>query len=108
MALGIVPDMTVPGAFNEVVKSTPPFSTVLHQASPFFFSSITNNEEFLDPAIKGTTEILKEVKAYAHKVKRAVYTPSFAAVLNLDDGISSTPKRCTQRRTGTPSPMKPL
>ena len=87
MEFGIVPDMTVPGAFNEVVKSTPPFDTLLHQASPFFFSSIMNNEEFLDPAIKGTTELLKAVKAYAPEVKRVIYTSSCAAVLNFDTEI---------------------
>ena len=32
---GIVPDITAPGAFNEVVQSTPPFDTVIHTASPF-------------------------------------------------------------------------
>jgi nucleoside-diphosphate-sugar epimerase len=32
---GIVPDITTPGAFDEVVKSTPPFDTVIHTASPF-------------------------------------------------------------------------
>jgi nucleoside-diphosphate-sugar epimerase len=38
---GIVPDITAPGAFDEVVKSSPPFDTVIHTASPFlckFFS----------------------------------------------------------------------
>jgi nucleoside-diphosphate-sugar epimerase len=93
MDFGIVPDMTIPGAFNEVVKSTPPFNTVLHQASPFFFSSITKNEEFLDPAIKGTTELLKGVKAHAPEVKRVIYTSSCAAVLDFDAGISSTPQK---------------
>lgn len=33
---GIVPDITTPGAFDDVVKSSPPFDTVIHTASPFF------------------------------------------------------------------------
>jgi nucleoside-diphosphate-sugar epimerase len=93
MDFGIVPDMTIPGAFDEVVKSTPPFDTVLHQASPFFFSSIKKNEEFLDPAIKGTTELLTAVKAYAPGVKRVIYTSSCASVLDFDAVISSTPQK---------------
>lgn len=32
---GIVSDITAPGAFDEVVKSDPPFDTVIHTASPF-------------------------------------------------------------------------
>lgn len=37
---------------------------------------------FLDPAIKGTTEILKSIKAFAPSVKRVVLTSSSAAMLN--------------------------
>lgn len=36
----------------------------------------------LDPAVKGTTGILKSIKAYAPTVKRVVITSSSAAVLN--------------------------
>lgn len=39
-------------------------------------------KDFLDPAIKGTTGILKAVKAYAPTVKRVVVTSSFAAIIN--------------------------
>lgn len=93
MDFGIVPDMTVPGAFNDVVKSTPPFEAVIHPASPFFFASITNNEEFLDPAIKGTTEILKAIKAHAPEVKRVIYTSSCAPVLNFNAPIGTIPQK---------------
>jgi nucleoside-diphosphate-sugar epimerase len=93
MDFGIVPDMTVPGAFNEVVKSTPPFDAILHQASPFFFASIGNNAEFLDPAVKGTTEILKAVKAHAPEVKRVIYTSSCAAVLNFSAPVATSPQK---------------
>lgn len=93
MDFGIVPDMTVSGAFNEVVKSTPPFDAVLHQASPFLFSAIGNNAEFLDPAVKGTTEILKSIKAHAPEVKRVIYTSSCAAVLNFNAPVGTTPQK---------------
>jgi hypothetical protein len=39
-------------------------------------------KDFLDPAIKGTTGILKAIKAYAPTVKRVVITSSFAAIVN--------------------------
>ena len=39
-------------------------------------------KDFLDPAIKGTTGILKAIKKYAPTVKRVVITSSFAAIVN--------------------------
>lgn len=42
-------------------------------------------KDFLDPAIKGTTGILKSIKAYAPSVKRVVITSSFAAIVNPDN-----------------------
>jgi nucleoside-diphosphate-sugar epimerase len=93
MDFGIVEDMTVPGAFDKVVQSIPPFDTVIHQASPFFFASISSNQEFLDPAIKGTTEILKTVKAYAPEVKRVIYTSSCAAVIDFSTPVGQSPAK---------------
>ncbi|KAK0105511.1 methylglyoxal reductase (NADPH-dependent) gre2 [Cadophora gregata] len=80
---GIVPDITSPGAFDEVVKSNPPFDLVIHTASPFLYRVISSNREFLDPAIKGTLEVLKSVKQYAPSVKRVVITSSCAAVVDF-------------------------
>jgi nucleoside-diphosphate-sugar epimerase len=81
---GIVPDITSPGAFDDVVKSTPPFDAVIHTASPFLYRVISDNREFLDPAIKGTLGVLKSVKAHAPTVKRIVITSSCAAVVNFN------------------------
>lgn len=39
-------------------------------------------KDFLDPAIKGTTGILKAIKAHAPSVKRVVITSSFASIVN--------------------------
>ncbi|KAE8441313.1 hypothetical protein EG329_005508 [Mollisiaceae sp. DMI_Dod_QoI] len=93
MDFGIVPDMTIPGAFNQVVQSTPPFTTVLHQASPFFFASINKTEDFLLPAIEGTTNLLKAVRDHAPEVKRVIYTSSCAAVLDFEAPIATNPQR---------------
>ncbi|KAG8767706.1 methylglyoxal reductase (NADPH-dependent) gre2 [Ceratobasidium sp. 428] len=38
------------------------------------------------PAIKGTTEILKSIKAHGPSVKRVVITSSFASIMDLDEG----------------------
>lgn len=97
----IVKDVAQDGAFDEVrhdlligrsclcidtprqaVKSDPPFDYVLHTASPFHFNVQDPVKDFLDPAIKGTTGILKAIKAYAPTVKRVVITSSFAAIVN--------------------------
>lgn len=83
----IVRDMTASGAFDEAVKSDPPFEAVVHTASPFHYNAIDLKRDMIDPARQGTTEILRAVKAYAPSVKRVVITSSFAAVLNFQEAI---------------------
>lgn len=84
---GIVPDLTAPGAFDEVIKVDPPFDAVIHTASPFLYKAVEDNEkDFLAPAINGTEEILKAIKAFAPSVKRVVFTSSVAAVLDFKAG----------------------
>jgi nucleoside-diphosphate-sugar epimerase len=68
----------------QAVKSNPPFDYVLHTASPFHFNVQDPVKDFLDPAIKGTTGILKAIKAYSPTVKRVVVTSSFASIVNPD------------------------
>lgn len=68
----IVADMAEEGAFDEAVKSDPPFEWVIHTASPYHFNVTDTKKDFLDPAIIGTTGILKAVKKNAPSVKRVV------------------------------------
>ena len=42
--------------------------------------------DLLLPAIKGTTEVLKAVKAYGPTVKRVVVTSSFASISEVTKG----------------------
>ncbi|RAL11647.1 SDR family oxidoreductase [Aspergillus homomorphus CBS 101889] len=77
-----VEDVASDGAFDEAVKSNPPFDYVLHTASPFHFNISDPVRDFLDPAVKGTTGILKAIKSYAPTIKRVVITSSFAAIFN--------------------------
>lgn len=89
----IVPDMTAPHAFDAAVQSTPPLTAVIHQASPFFFATIASNADFLDPAINGTTALLRAIKAHAPSVRRVIYTSSCAAVFDFDAPVASSPAR---------------
>ena len=68
----IVEDIAKEGAFNEAVKSDPPFEAVIHTASPFHFNVTDPKKDLLDPAIIGTTGILKAIKNNAPTVKRVV------------------------------------
>jgi len=81
----IVPDIAQEGAFAEAVKSDPPFDAVIHTASPFHFN-IENSvqKDLLDPAIIGTTDILRQVKKSAPGVKRVVITSSFASIVDAN------------------------
>ncbi|KAI0155423.1 putative NADPH-dependent methylglyoxal reductase GRE2 [Hypoxylon sp. FL1284] len=88
----IVPDITAPGAFDAALQSSPPFDIVLHTASPFFFRPL-NSSDYLDPAIKGTTEILHGIVRAAPSVKRVVVTSSFAAVWDMSANAVSDPAK---------------
>ncbi len=78
----IVKDIAREGAFNEAVVSDPPFDAVIHTASPFHYNITDPKKDLLDPAIIGTTEILKAIKAKAPSVKRVAITSSFASIIN--------------------------
>lgn len=82
----IVEDIAQPTAFDKAVVSNPPFEAVIHTASPFHFNAQDIQKDLLDPAIVGTTGILKAIKANAPTVKRVVITSSFAAMINPTKG----------------------
>ena len=77
-------DIAQEDAFDEAVKSDPPFEAVLHTASPFHFNVTDPKKDLLDPAIIGTTGILKSIKKSAPTVKRVAITSSFASILNAE------------------------
>ncbi len=83
LTFSIVPDVAQPGAFDEAVKGV---DGVIHTASPCIIQVENNERDLLDPAIKGTTEILKAVQKNAPQVKRIVITSSFAAIVDLTQG----------------------
>ncbi|KAL8658556.1 MAG: hypothetical protein Q9202_007523 [Teloschistes flavicans] len=82
----LVDDIARPDAFDEAVKADPPFEWVIHTASPFHFNVTDTKKDLLDPAIIGTTGILRAVKKNAPSVKRVVITSSFAAIFSAKNG----------------------
>ncbi|KAI1212032.1 NAD(P)-binding protein [Annulohypoxylon truncatum] len=78
----VVGDIAEEGAFDSVFKSGSAFDYVVHTASPYTLKVHDPIKDLLDPAIKGTTGILKSVKAFAPTVKRIVITSSSAAIIN--------------------------
>lgn len=68
----IVQDLAREGAFDEVIKSDPPFEVVIHTSSPFHYNVSDVKKDLLDPAINGTTGILKAITQNAPTVKRVV------------------------------------
>jgi len=83
----IVGDIAQEGAFDEVVKIDG-LEAVIHTASPFHFNITDTKKDLLDPAIIGTTGVLKAIKNYAPTVKRVVITSSFASILDGSKGNS--------------------
>lgn len=79
LKFSIIEDMVVPGAFDNVIKENT-FDAIVHTSSPVTFSAEDLEKDILQPAIHGTTEVLKSAKAYGPTVKRVVYTSSFAAI----------------------------
>lgn len=85
----IVEDIAKEGAFDQAVKSDQPFEAVIHTASPFHFNVTDVQKELLDPAVIGTTGILRSVKRSAPSVKRIVITSSFASIVNPFKGLNA-------------------
>ncbi|GAM88018.1 hypothetical protein ANO11243_060470 [Dothideomycetidae sp. 11243] len=82
----IVEDIAQENAFDKAVKSDPPFEAVIHTASPFHFKVTDVQKQLLDPAVIGTTGILKSIKKSAPTVKKVVITSSFAAIIDGSKG----------------------
>ncbi|KAI9337386.1 hypothetical protein DFJ73DRAFT_849242 [Zopfochytrium polystomum] len=73
----VVKDLIDEGAFDEAVKGV---DYVIHCASPFHYKVQDAYKDLINPAVLGTTGILKSVAAHAPSVKRVVITSSMAAV----------------------------
>ncbi|KAI0025156.1 NAD dependent epimerase/dehydratase [Xylariomycetidae sp. FL0641] len=85
LTVAIVEDLAKPDAFDALIAQHPDLAYVQHTASPFHYRWSDAKTELLDPAIVGTTSVLKAVAAHAPHVKRVVVTSSFAAILDAAD-----------------------
>lgn len=74
----IVPDITVPAAFDDAVKGC---DGVFHVASPFRYKFTDASTEVLDPALHGAVTALQAATTEP-KVRRVVFTSSVAACLD--------------------------
>ena len=54
---------------------------VLHTASPFILSPKNVQQELLEPALQGTTNVLEAVARHKESIKRTVVTSSIAAIM---------------------------
>jgi len=78
----IVEDLEKPNGFDEAVKGV---DGIAHTASPFHFKVTDPQKDLIDPAVNGTTGVLKsalKANQEGSKIKRIVITSSFAAILN--------------------------
>ncbi|KAI1776584.1 NAD(P)-binding protein [Hypoxylon cercidicola] len=87
LGFAIVPDVAQPNAFDDALVSDPPFKGVIHTASPFHFNVTDIKKDLLDPAINGTTSILKAIVSKAPQVERVVITSSFGSMLDRSKGL---------------------
>ncbi|EJD07758.1 NAD-binding protein [Fomitiporia mediterranea MF3/22] len=79
LELVVVPDITLPGAFDEAVKGV---DAIEHTASPFHFNA-DDPDELIGPAVKGTIGMLESaLKFGGSQLKRVAVTSSCASILN--------------------------
>lgn len=98
----LVPDITVPGAYDEAVKGV---THVIHAASPFAAPAVMSSEEYetsyIQPAIAGTVGML-ESASKEPKVQRVIITASCLSIISLMDGAKQISINGTQSSVSLP------
>jgi nucleoside-diphosphate-sugar epimerase len=72
-------DLLVPGTFDSAVEGC---DYVFHTASPFQLVVEDPQRDLVDPALKGTQNVLSSVRKYKDAIKRVVVTSSVAAIVD--------------------------
>lgn len=94
-------DLQDDGSFDTAIDGC---DGVFHTASPFFFNTTNPQKDLIDPAVKGTINVLNAC-AKAKSVRRVVLTSSTAAVVYtparkpedvIDESFFSDPDFCRQ------------
>lgn len=107
----LVPDITVPGAYDEAVVG---ITHVIHVASPIFATSLDSaavDDDFesslLRPAVRGTTNML-EAAAKQATIKRIVITGSMGSLVANFEGYAELITEDTRRHDfGRPFASEP-
>ena len=82
-------DLLVGGSYTKAMKDC---EIVFHTASPFIMDSKNPQTEVIDPAIKGTRNVLSSVNQ-TETVKKVILTSSVAAIYgNAEDAIQISDK----------------
>ena len=89
LSIALVPDFTVPGAFDKAVVSSPPFEAVIHTTSSFGDCAAPRSSALDHPTVRGALELLGAVKKHAPEIRRIVITSSSAAVINYQPEATS-------------------
>ncbi|GAA6045159.1 hypothetical protein JCM8097_000930, partial [Rhodosporidiobolus ruineniae] len=84
----IVKDVAADGAFDEAIKGV---DLLAHTASPFHYDVKDNEKDMLIPALQGTRQALRAAQDEP-SVKRVVVTSSFAAVIDMKNGLTPETK----------------
>ncbi|OBA21341.1 NAD(P)-binding protein [Metschnikowia bicuspidata var. bicuspidata NRRL YB-4993] len=86
----VVPLLTPVGAFDEALEKHPEVTVFLHTASPVTFEVEDIEKDLLNPAVEGTLNVLKAIKAHGSQIKKVVITSSVAA--QVHPGQMADPK----------------
>ncbi|KAJ8134992.1 hypothetical protein OY671_011795, partial [Metschnikowia pulcherrima] len=79
----VVPSLTTPGAFDDVVKNHPEVTVFLHTASPVSFKVLDVENDMLIPAVEGTKNALNAIQKYGQQIKHVVVTSSVMASVSV-------------------------
>ncbi|KAK6867825.1 putative NADPH-dependent methylglyoxal reductase GRP2 [Candida tropicalis] len=81
----IVPELSAPDAFDEVLSKHNDIKYLFHAASPLTFDTEDPENVILKPAIKGTENVLNAALTHCPELKRLVLTSSDAAMYSNKD-----------------------
>lgn len=75
----VVEDLETVGAFDKALQKHPEVTVFLHTASPVAWAADDFEKDIILPAINGTKNVLKAIKATSPQIKKVVLTSSVVA-----------------------------